>query len=173
MLPVSRLWFTVSGKIWKIEPSPEQTLSNVLTGWPSRSIHFSYIWFDLRNSKSDFKERLETVNGFFYFADSITLFKKRIRRRGFLLAKPWRNLSKDEPIILVLFLVPSTLMHKKMFFCKAKNNFESEIDPWRKQWSSTHTGSQESQPTASHIIRICMRIYRKIDKTVEMNKNSY
>ena len=120
MLPVSRLWFTVSGKIWKIEPSPEQTLSNVLTGWPSRSIHFSYIWFDLRNSKSDFKERLETVNGFFYFADSITLFKKRIRRRGFLLAKPWRNLSKDEPIILVLFLVPSTLMHKKMFFAKRK-----------------------------------------------------
>ena len=121
MLPVSRLWFTVSGKIWKIEPSPEQTLSNALTGWPSRSIHFSYIWFDLRNSKSDFKERLEAVNGFFfYFADSITLFKKRTRRRGFLLAKPWNNLSKDELIILVLFLVPSTLMHKKMFFAKRK-----------------------------------------------------
>ena len=46
---------------------------------------------------------------------SITSFKKTV----FLLAKFWRNLSKDEPIILVLFLVfkdPSTTkMHKKMF----------------------------------------------------------
>ena len=174
MLPVSRLWFTVSGKIWKIEPSPEQTLSNFLTGWPSRSIHFSYIWFDLRNSKSDFKERLEAVNRFFFILPTLSHCLKNVSEEEVsYLQNPEGTFFKDEPIIFVLFLVPSTLMHKKMFFCKAKNNFESEIDPWRKQWSSTHTGSQESQPTASHIIRICMRIYRKIDKTVEMNKNSY
>ena len=43
---VSGLWFTVSGKIWKIEPSPEQPLKNVFTGGAPRSLHFSYIWFD-------------------------------------------------------------------------------------------------------------------------------
>ena len=43
---VSGLWFTVSGKIWKIEPSSEQPLKNVFTGGAPRSLHFSYIWFD-------------------------------------------------------------------------------------------------------------------------------
>ena len=36
----------VSGKIWKIEPSPEQPLKNVFTGGAPRSLHFSYIGFD-------------------------------------------------------------------------------------------------------------------------------
>ena len=36
------------------------------------------------------------------------------------------------------------------------------------------TGSPESQQhTGSQIIRICMEIYLKIDKTVKMYKNSY
>ena len=44
---VSGLWFTVSGKTWKIEPIPEQTLKIVFTGGAPRSLYFSYIWFDL------------------------------------------------------------------------------------------------------------------------------
>ena len=43
---VSVLLFTVSGKISKIEPSPEQPLKNVFTGGAPRSLHFSYIGFD-------------------------------------------------------------------------------------------------------------------------------
>ena len=40
---VSGLWFKVSEKIWKIEPSPEQPLKNVFTGSAPRSLHFCYI----------------------------------------------------------------------------------------------------------------------------------
>ena len=32
---------------------------------------------------------------------------------------------------------------------------------------------ESQQPTGSQIIRICMGIYRKIDKTVKMHINSY
>ena len=40
--------------------------------------------------------------------------------------------------------------------------------------SNAITGSPDSQqPTGSQIIRICMGIYRKIDKTVKMYVNSY
>ena len=40
--------------------------------------------------------------------------------------------------------------------------------------TSEITGRPESQqPTGSQIIRICMEIYLKIDKMVEMYKNSY
>ena len=53
---VSGLWFTVSGKIWKIEPIPEQTLKMVFTGAAPRSLYFSYFWFDLSNSRSGFKD---------------------------------------------------------------------------------------------------------------------
>ena len=56
---VSGLWFTVSGKIWEIEPIPEQTLKIVFTG--TRSLYFSYIWFDLSNSRIGFKTRLQGV----------------------------------------------------------------------------------------------------------------
>ena len=50
----------------------------------------------------------------------------------------------------------------------------------RKQYCTTDqrvskgTGRPESQQhTGSQIIRICMEIYLKIDKTVKMYKNSY
>ena len=58
---VSGLWFTVSGKIWKIEPIPEQTLKMVFTGGAPLSLYFSYILFDLSNSISGFKTRLQGV----------------------------------------------------------------------------------------------------------------
>ena len=42
---VSSLWFTVSGKMRKIEPSPEQTLKNVFTA--ELLGHFIPLAFDL------------------------------------------------------------------------------------------------------------------------------
>ena len=36
---------------------PEQTLKIVFTGGAPRSLYFSNIWFDLRNSRSGFKTR--------------------------------------------------------------------------------------------------------------------
>ena len=65
-VPVSGLWFTVSGKIWKIEPIPEQTLKIVFTGRVPRSLYFSNIWFDLSNSRSGFKTRLRGVYFFLF-----------------------------------------------------------------------------------------------------------
>ena len=46
-------------------------------------------------------------------------------------------------------------------------------DDWKQKVYET-TGSPESQQhTGSQIIRICMEIYLKIDKTVKLYKNSY
>ena len=121
MLPVSRLWFTVSGKIWKIEPSPEQTLSNVLTGWPSRSIHFSYIWFDLRNSKSDFKERLEAVNGFFFILPTLSHCLKNVSEEEVsYLQNPEGTFPKTNQWSLYFFLFLQRLCTRRCFFAKRK-----------------------------------------------------
>ena len=103
---VSNLWFTVSGKIWKIEPSPEQTLKIVFTGGAPRSLYFSYIWFDFSNSRSGFKTTLQRVQIFFCFADSITLFKKLIRKKVSHLT-----------CILIEGTFPSTNQHPCIFSC--------------------------------------------------------
>ena len=76
---VSGLWFTVSGKIWKIEPISEQTLKIVFTGGAPRSLYFSYLWFDLIILEVALRQDNRECN-FFCFADSITLFKKLIRK---------------------------------------------------------------------------------------------
>ena len=102
---VSCLWFTVSGKIWKIEPIPKQTLKIVFTGRAPQSLIFSNIWFDLRNSRSGFKTRLQGVY-FFSFADSITLFKKLIREKVSHLT-----------CILIEGTFPSTNQHPCIFSC--------------------------------------------------------
>ena len=51
---------------------------------------------------------------------------------------------------------------------------ELNMDPLIRHTPSICKGSPESQqPTGSQIIRICMGIYRKIDKTVKMYIKSY
>ena len=43
------------------EPIPEQTMKIVFTGRAPWSLYFSNIWFDLSNSRSGFKTRLQGV----------------------------------------------------------------------------------------------------------------
>ena len=138
---VSGLWFKVSGKIWKIEPIPEQTLKILFTG---RSLlgHFISLAFDLIYVilevalRQDYRERRLFS---FCFADSITLFKILIRKKGFPLNlhPNRRNLSIDEPTSLYFFLFQTSFnAHARCTrkcFCTTRNNFYSQIDPWRKQ----------------------------------------
>ena len=65
----------------------------------------------------------------------MTLFIKRIREKGFLLSSG-RNLTKDEPIILVLFPVSEVLQRTRCIsrcFCITKNKF------WVTDWPLTKT----------------------------------
>ena len=60
------------------------------------------------------------------------------------------------------------LGHPHLFFSLVSNAFPDIGSVGR------NTGRPESQQhTGSQIIRICMEIYLKIDKTVKMYKNSY
>ena len=130
---VSNLWFTVSGKIWKIEPSPEQTLKTVFTNGAPRLLYFSYIWFDLRNSRTRMALRQDyrQCKSFFWvcFSDSITLFKKLIGKKVSHLqtCSLIEGLSIDEPTSLYFFLFQKSFnAHARCTrkcFCTTRNKF--------------------------------------------------
>ena len=129
---VSNLWFTVSGKIWKIEPSPEQTLKIVFTNGAPQSLYFSYICFDLRNSKTRMALRQDYRQCeflFFLFFWLYHIVQKTYRKKVSQLytCSLIDGLSIDEPTSLYLFLFQTSFnAHARCTrkcFCTARNNF--------------------------------------------------
>ena len=126
---------------WRVERSERSSQvanKHWLLSSPAEVLgHFISLKFDL------IKEILEVASrqdyrqcNFFCFADSITLFKKLIRKKGFLLnLHPDRtNLSIDEPTSLYFFLFQNSFnaharCTRKCFFAQRKIIFESQIDP--------------------------------------------
>ena len=128
-ITVSDLWFTVGGKIWKIEPtntedSPHRRRS------PVTLFLLHLIWFKKVASKQC---------KFFLFCRlyHIHLFKKFIRKQGFLLNlhPDRRNLSIYEPTSLYFFLFRKSFnAHARCTrrcFCTKKNDF------WFTDWFLT------------------------------------
>ena len=133
---VSSLWFTVSGKMWKIEPNPEQTLKIVFTGRTPRSLYSSYIWFDWEILVVALRQDYRQCN--LFFADSIILFKKNYQKKGhtisfFLNLHPGRrNPCIDEPTSLYFFLFQESFNAQDALenvVAQRKIIFESQIDP--------------------------------------------
>ena len=123
-----------SRSVERSERSSQQTLKIVFTGGGPRSLYFSYIWFDLKNSRSGFK----AVWIFFILRlYHIHLFKKFIRKQGFLLNlhPDRRNLSIYEPTSLYFFLFQKSFnahaICTRRCFCTTKNNF------WFTDWPLT------------------------------------
>ena len=112
---VSGLWFTVSGKIWKIEPIPEQTLKIVFTGGAPRSLYFSYLWFDSIILEVALRQDNRKCKFFFVcLADSISLFKQLIRKKvshlTCILIEGTFLSTNQHPCIFSCFKRPSTHM---------------------------------------------------------------
>ena len=91
---------------WKDLKDRAKSRSNTedcLPQWSSWLTLFFLLLICLRNSINEFKARLQAAY-FFSFADSITLFKKLIRKKVSYLHPDRRNLSIDEPTSFHFFL---------------------------------------------------------------------
>ena len=99
------------------------------TGGAPRFLYFSCIWFGFRNSRSGFKARLQGVYLFFFFAHSITFFKKTYQKKRLPLNlhPNRRNLSIDEPKSLYFFLFQKSFNAQvrctRKCFCTTRKNF--------------------------------------------------
>ena len=95
---VSNHCFTVCGQ--GQVPNYKLNVSTILLGHNASTFDTPVL---LRNSGSDFGEKLEAMN--VWFADSLTLLKELIRKKSSMFAKSRWYLSKNQSIFLVQFLV--------------------------------------------------------------------
>ena len=135
---VSGLWFTVSGKIWKIEPIPEQTLKIICLLGHIISLTFDLIKVILEVALSqDYRE-------VFFF------LKKTYQKKGFLLNlhPNRRNLSIDEPTSLNFSCLkrPSTHMQDAL-----ENVFAQREIIFTHRLTLDESNSCPSRPTVLYV----------------------